>query len=405
MKHRRTTFLTLSACTALAATVAVAPTAAAAGPDTPLRKQTESLANQPAVAASSAAKAGAKGRNAPDIAAQAQTLVADGALAASIRAENGRRAYVAAAGKQSPGGHDAKPQDSFRIASNSKMMVATVVLQQVQAGRWSLGTTVESVVPGLLPGHGDITVEELLSHTSGLPDGVGTAISRNMANPLDLTQAPAALNRAYQPRDLISGAYAEPWGTRGKFLYSNTGYVVLGEMLKKATGRSLNQLLETGVFKPAGMNHTYLATTPGMPRHSLRETAVIGTTKYSLAGFNPSVFGAAGAVVSTTSDVNKFTQALVTGKLLNQRMLAQMSTPRSTGYGLGLMQMPDPCQPGKTMYGHNGATFGTFSWVVSSRDGKRQVALAVTQRYLDKPAYAQPYDYTAAMVAAMKRVC
>jgi D-alanyl-D-alanine carboxypeptidase len=110
-----------------------------------------------------------------------------------------------------------------------------------------------------------------------------------------------------------------------------------------------------------------------------------------LDGFDPDVFGAAGAVTSTTSDLMAFTGALLTGRLTDPGTVAAMTAPRSAPpqeYGLGVYRIPDPCaapdQPAY-LYGHDGASYGTVSMVLSSPDGSRSLALAVTGRDLTVP--------------------
>lgn len=141
------------------------------------------------------------------------------AAVAEVVGPNGHWAGASGVRRLTPNPGPARPEDRFRIASVTKPMVATLALQEVARGRWSLSTTVGSVLPGLLPGHDRITVEQLLSHRSGLPEYT-TPIIAGATNPQQ------AINLVSVPRtdhELISYALAQPWAFEPDtaFGYSN----------------------------------------------------------------------------------------------------------------------------------------------------------------------------------------
>jgi D-alanyl-D-alanine carboxypeptidase len=197
------------------------------------------------------------------------------------------------------------------------------------------------------------------------------------------------------------------------FLHSNTGYVVVGMMLEKQTGRSMADLLKRDVFKPDGMNQTTFKTAAGMRGQGLEGAAIIGDQSWALPHFNPEVFSSAGSVVSTTKDMNAFTEALMQGRLVNPALVEQMKTPRSTKslrYGLGLYRLPDPCSPSggepAWVYGHDGGAFGTVSMTMTSPDGSRQVSVGVTGRHsYDDPFQPQPYDHFTRTMRLLATTC
>jgi len=323
-------------------------------------------------------------------------LTAGGAVGAVAQVSNGRSRWRSAAGVRRIGGAPARARDRVRIASITKTMVSTLVLQQVQRGRWTLDTRVGSVLPHLLPGHGDVTVRQLLSHRSGLPDVLAALVA-------DTTTVPELLEvigRHYTDRRLVRAALTQPWafppGT--DFLYSNTGYVVLGMMLRKATGRSVASLLERRVFRPAGMRHSAFDRRPGIGGPHLTEYALYGRP-YALTGFDPTMFSSAGAVVSTVGDVDRFFDALLRGRLLSRRLVRTMATPVTQSpqvYGLGIYSVTDPCPAPdgstRTLLGHDGASFGTVSMSFSSRNARRQVTVSYTGRQLVEGAPAAPVN-------------
>lgn len=330
-------------------------------------------------------------------------LIANGAVGAVARVDSPSSTGAFASGKRALDANPkALPHSEFRVASNTKMMIATLVMQRVQAGEWSLGTTIGEVLPGLVPGHDDVTLEQLLSHTSGMPDGLGALLLSRMEDPNDVAESFEVLSQDYSDQQIVDAMNSLPWkfapGT--DFFYSNTGYVVLGLMLEKQTGRSVGDLLKRDVFKPAGMNQTTFKTAAGMKGSGLEGAAFYKDQSFSLADFNPEVFSSAGAVVSTTKDLNRFTDALLDGRLVNRDLLEQMKTPRSSKdmeYGLGIYRIPDPCTPAgqapNYLYGHDGGAYGTVSVSFGSDDGTRQISMGVTGRhYFDDPKAPQPYD-------------
>jgi CubicO group peptidase (beta-lactamase class C family) len=132
---------------------------------------------------------------------------------------------------------------------------------------------VAQVLPGLLPApYGKVTLAQLLSHTSGMPDfdEAYAAESPDMASLLKVVSRPRT-----NP-ELVAKALTQKWqftpGT--KFAYSNTNYVVVGMMLEKATGQQLAQLLAKRVFAPAGMTPYDLCEHPrvaGAPSDGVRD--------------------------------------------------------------------------------------------------------------------------------------
>ena len=119
-----------------------------------------------------------------------------------------------------------RADERFRIGSVTKTFVAALVLLLVEDGKLRLDDTVESRLPGLIPSGEEITVRQLLSHTSGLPDYVEDP--RVLRDP----------GRRWRPRDLLALALADPArrsAPGGGFAYSSTNYVVLG-LLAEAVG-------------------------------------------------------------------------------------------------------------------------------------------------------------------------
>lgn len=350
----------------------------------------------------------------------AQGLVDDGAIGVTARVDSPGFSWRGSAGhREVDRERPAQPQDRFHVGSITKTMVATVALQEIEDGNLSLDTRVNDVVPGLFPGQPDVTVEHLLSHRSGARTASVELIATRMTDLSDWNQFIAAIGEDYTQQDHLDVVNELPWlfepGT--DFSYSNAGYVALGMVLEEATGEDLEDLLEDRVFDEAGMRHS---SYPDDPQHRGRFLTgamwtggadVGGIGWQSLRGFDPDVFDAAGAVVSTTRDLNRFTEALTSGELVDEDLVDEMVTPRTGdigGYGLGIYRLPDPCtDPGEApqwLYGHDGLTFGTAAMVYSSADGTRQVSLGATGRDMTS---AQPltYDVNELLLPMLEATC
>jgi len=199
---------------------------------------------------------------------------ADGAVGVTARVSAPGVRWTYAAGRTRPSGRKARPDDVFRVGSVTKQMIAVLALQQVARGRWKLRTKVDSISPGLLGSHGGVTVKQLLSHTSGLPDYLRPLV----ANTTTKRKFLDAVSLSYDPLTLLATGLAKDWqfrpGTRWR--YSNTNYVALGLLLEESTGKPLSTLLRNRVFRPAKLGQTTYARQPVIRRPHLFEFAFFG---------------------------------------------------------------------------------------------------------------------------------
>ena len=347
-------------------------------------------------------------------------LVADGAIAVTARVEKGARTWSGAAGTREREGHaPARARDRFRVASNTKPMIAALVMQEVEKGTWTLDTAVEDVLSDVMPaGMTDVTIEQLLSHRSGAPTGTDWILGSRVTDPSSVDEFFAVMGQEVTPADHIEALRSAPWMNEpgARYSYSNAGFVVLGMMLEEVTGRSVENLLQYRVFAPAGMWQSAYPDDPGVYGPFLHESAYTGPEGvgwYDLDHFDPSLFDAAGAVTSTTEDLADFTEALVTGRLVDTETTADMLEPRTVDqadapeYGLGVYRVPDPCVAGGWLYGHDGASFGTMSINFTSPDGERQVSIGITGRDLVYPVLTDEplYDPSALLAGMMQATC
>ncbi|GII64702.1 hypothetical protein Skr01_47870 [Sphaerisporangium krabiense] len=298
---------------------------------------------------------------------------APGALA-ETRDEKGRWMGAAGTGDRRTGGP--VPQNGrWRIGSVTKTFVAALVLRLAAENKLALDDPIGRHLPGLLPRGDQITVRMLLNHTSGVADYATT-----------FDETPAGLRRlattAYTPKRLIDiGAGLPPTSAPGeRWGYSNTGYAALGLLIERVTGQSLARALSTRVFSPQRLPGTYLPTTSrdiaGTHLHGYMRDE--NKRPEDITRFDPSNAWAAGAVISTAADVNRFFALLLHGRLLPGGLLAQMkqTVPVAPGlaYGLGLMKLTLSC--GATVWGHKGHIPGYATY--SFHDDRRGITVTAT---------------------------
>lgn len=312
---------------------------------------------------------------------------------------------VAAAGVAAPGTKRPVPRDGyFRIASTGKTLMATVVLQLVDEGKLSLEDTVDRRLPGPIDGNGNdgrkMTVRQLLQNTSGLHDdlpGFDTP-QQYYEHRYDTYTADQMVARAMKHHpDFKPG---EGWG------YSNTGYVVLGMIVEKVTGRPWQDAVESRILKPLGMRHTYLsgaASTLRRPHADGDQVFASGERIDVTEQIVPDL----GGYVSTTADVNRFFRGLLGGRLLPEARMAEMKQTVRVAerfeafwpegrYGLGLVNRPLTC--GGSYWSHEGGEAGYITMNGATDDGGRAVTVSMTTSFNDFDAMLRQHKAASALV-------
>ncbi|MFC5661576.1 serine hydrolase domain-containing protein [Kitasatospora misakiensis] len=297
--------------------------------------------------------------------------------------ERGRTVWKGAAGTADfTTGAPASTDGLFRIGSVTKTFVSTVVLQLVAEGRLGLDDPVESLLPGAVPNGRNITLRQLLNHTSGL-------FNYTEDPSFAFEEDPAGIRRwldvdrwtRYTPQQLVALANAHPpYFEPGRgWHYSNTNYIVVGQIIERVTGHSWEQEVDRRIIRRLGLTRT------SMPTHSTTIPGPHAHGYYKLpAGpadtteLDPSMAGAAGAGISTTADLTTFVTALMGGRLLPRPLLAEMTTvaPQSgeTEYGLGIHRMRTPCGP---VWGHGGGIPGYNTFMYADGDLRREFVASV----------------------------
>ncbi|MFE9557292.1 serine hydrolase domain-containing protein [Streptomyces sp. NPDC006703] len=267
----------------------------------------------------------------------------------------------------------------FRIGSMTKPFVATVMLQLVGEGRVVLDAPVERYLPGVVRGQGNdgrkVTVRQLLQHTSGIPDYL------DYLKPEDVLSNPLA---HYDTRDLVKLALAHPpaFEPGTDWSYSNTGYLLAGLIIERVTGHPYGDEIRRRVIQPLGLRQTSVpGDDSGIGGPHPRGYARPGKDAplKDITVLNPTVAGPSGSMISSGADLNRFLDALVSGKLLPAAQLHEMMRTRPTGspdggaYGLGLESHPLPC--GGLAWGHDGGIPGYQATGAATVDGRQATAM------------------------------
>lgn len=231
-----------------------------------------------------------------------------------------------------------QPDTKHRLGSITKQFTAMLIMQLFEQGKLKLDVPISTYLPDYPKKSGDIiTIHHLLTHTSGIPNmtsfpGFLKDVSRN----------------AYTPEELVkmssdSALQFEPGKT---FAYSNSGYLLLGYIIEKVTGKTYEQVLRENILTPLKMNNT------GYDHHeTVLKNRARGYEKngrhYVNAGFiDMSVPHAAGAMYSTVEDLYLWDQTLYGDRLLRKENMDLMFTKHipsggsQYGYGWGIGDLP-----------------------------------------------------------------
>jgi D-alanyl-D-alanine carboxypeptidase len=299
----------------------------------------------------------ASGTNFP--AAELDQLVTAGTASSALLAVDG------SAGEQRAAAGAAVPSGYFRIGSVTKTFVATVVLQLVDEDRVRLDAPIDRYLPGLVPDGQRITIRQLLNHTSGIYDYAhDDGYSTNRWRGTDRF-------KHYEPEQLLAVAFQHPhyFPPGGGWHYSNTNYVIAGLLIEKVTGRPYGTEIRRRILTPLQLTRTSVpGDRPTLPEPHAHGYADVDGRLVDATLMNPSLDGAAGEMISTTSDLNRFFEALLGGRLLSSATLGEMrgyvaATPLFD-YGLGLQRFHLPCS--KTIEGHSGELLGYTTYSLHS---------------------------------------
>ncbi len=279
-----------------------------------------------------------------------------------FRVSDGRRVlWEGAAGQTAgPGSAPISPSTPFEIASITKAVTAATVLKLVEGGRLRLDARLGDSLPadqarGFDP---DITISQLLTHTSGLAhywtDGPKDLRGSNAF----LREFLARPERFWKPGEILEFARKIPAKPRGgQFHYSDTNYVLLGLIIERATRQPLHRVFRKMIFEPLGMSDTWLSYREDrrnrVVSHRFEGREDLAATPRQSADW------AGGGLISTAHDLQRFLQGLASGRLFAEAStLEEMRKAVPTGeegitYGMGLYRVDLGDGRGE-VWGHDG---------------------------------------------------
>jgi CubicO group peptidase (beta-lactamase class C family) len=218
------------------------------------------------------------------------------------------------------------PTTKFRLGSVTKQFTAASILLLEERGKLKIDDPVKKYLPDTPKAWDKITIFNLLTHSSGIPN---------------FTSFPEYRKEqlfAHTPKEIVDIFRDKPleFEPGEKMNYSNSGYILLGYLVEKVSGEKYQDFIQKNIFDPLGMKDSgYDSNSAIMPRRA--------------AGYGPGPAGlinadyvhmtvpfSAGALYSTTEDLLRWEEGLFGGKLLSKESLSKMTTPYKDNYGLGL---------------------------------------------------------------------
>lgn len=266
-----------------------------------------------------------------------------------------------------------------RIASNTKTFVASVVLQLVAENRVELDAPVARYLPGIVTGTGGdgnrVTVRNLLQHNSGIPD----YLSR-----MDLDSV-EALTQSHSISDLIRLGLDQPapFSPCTSFEYSNTNYLLAGQLIERVTGAAVDVEVAQRIIGPLGLRDTYWPRYPidsvirgPHPRAYLESDG----GRVDITDIDPNGGLPDGAMLSTGHDLNHFFIALLSGTVVPPAQVAEMQRTIPDPYSshrIGLGLFGGTTASGVETWGHGGSIPGFYTAGGATRD--RAVTIILNQ--------------------------
>ncbi len=254
------------------------------------------------------------------------------------------------------------PATKFRLGSITKQFTAAAILLLEERGKLKVDDRVKAYLPDSPMGWDRITIFNLLTHTSGIPNFTSSPDYNTIK--LSARSADAAV-ASFRDRTL-------DFGPGEKMSYSNSGYMVLGAIIEKVSGQSYEKFVAENLFAPAGMSDSgYDSNTAIIKR---RASGYVRTPAgYTNAGYlHMSIPHAAGALYATSGDLLKWQQALFAGKIVSKASLDRMIAPFKNDYALGVTSS---LVNGRRVIAHGGGIDGFNTHLAYYPDSKTVVVV------------------------------
>jgi len=254
------------------------------------------------------------------------------------------------------------PTTKFRLGSITKQFTAASILMLEERGKLKLDDPIKKYVPEAPAAWEPITIFNLLTHTSGIPNFTNLPEYKT----LKLEATPVAKTIAVvrdKPLDFSPGE---------KMSYSNSGYLVLGYVIERITGASYEKFVTDNIFVPLGMKDSGYDSNTAIIAHRAAGYTSSAAGPVNADYVHMSVPHAAGALYSTTEDLLRWEQGLFSGKLISATSLAKMTTPFKSDYAFGVMVQT---AGGRKVIQHGGGIEGFNTFLAYYPDTKLTVAV------------------------------
>lgn len=291
-------------------------------------------------------------------------------VSASIEKGDGSFAFVGSAGNL-----DSERQ--FFIASTTKLYITTIIMRLKEQGKLSLDDRISKYVDTQFLQHllvvkgidyaNEITIRQLLAHTSGLPDYFQQKKASGKSLQDELTSGKDQSWTFEQVIDEVKRMKSsfKP-GEKGKALYSDTNYQIVGRIIETITGETVSAVLMERIFEPLGLKRTYLYenskdTAPAITYFKQNPLPI----PLAMISFGPD-----GGIVSTSGELMIFIKAFFKGELFPIEYFSEMKRwnkiffPLEYGVGVARFKLPRIFSPFKVMpelLGHSGLS-GAFAF-------------------------------------------
>jgi CubicO group peptidase (beta-lactamase class C family) len=249
-------------------------------------------------------------------------------------------------------------ETKFRLGSITKQFTAMAIMILAERGTLSVEDPISKHLESTPSAWDKITIRHLLTHTSGIPSYTGfpQMMSRTVRLPATVEE--------------IIGTFREKtleFEPGEKFTYSNSGYIVLGKIVERASGQDYESFLRQNICQPLEMKDTgYDQNMAILPRRAAGYARVLGVLA-NAPYIDMTWPHAAGALYSTVDDLARWDQALAAGKLIGADSYQTMFTPVKGSYAFGWFVRE---REGHKEIGHGGGIHGFSSSILRYPDDK-----------------------------------
>ena len=247
----------------------------------------------------------------------------------------------------------------YRIGSITKTLTAVLVLKAMEENKIKLNEKLSKYYP-TIKNADKITIEDLLYHRSGI---------HSFTDDEDYESWSTQSKSKDELVSIISKGESE-FEPGSKFAYSNPNFILLSFILQDIYGKSYADLLQEKIIKPIGLSNTYFGNKIETKKNECYSYSY--TKNWSKEReTNTSIPMGAGGIVSTSTDLTKFSEALFSGKIISEKSLEMMTTLKDN-FGMGIFPLPFYETKG---WGHTGAIDGFSSMLVYFPESKVSFAL------------------------------